>query len=74
MGKEWTCKTKLCATKKSMGQWWTQRRNQKILQDKWKWKHNLIKSVWYNKNSSKREVNSDIDLLQETKKKKSLTI
>ena len=51
-----------------MGWWGNQRRNQKILWDNWKEKHNFPKSMGQNKSSSKREVYSDIGIPQETRK------
>ena len=55
-------------TKKPMGHRWNQRRNQKVLQDKWQWKHNHTKSMRCSKSSAKREVLSDSGLPQETRK------
>ena len=51
-----------------MGQWWSQRRNEKIPQDKQKWKYNFTKSMECSKSNSKREGHSDEELLQETRK------
>ena len=56
------------STKKPTGQWKSQRGNQKIIWDKWKWKYNFPKSMGCSKSSSKREVYSDINLPQETRK------
>ena len=36
--------------------------------NKWKWKHNNLKSMGSSKNSSKREVHSNTTLPQETRK------
>ena len=47
-----------------MSQWG----NQKIPGDKWKWKHSDSKSMWCSKSRSKREVYSDTNLPQETRK------
>ena len=44
------------------------RRNQRISEDKWQWKYNLTKSTECSKSRSKREVHSNIGLLQETRK------
>ena len=54
--------------KNPMGQWWNQRGNQKIPRDKWKQKHNFLKSMGRNKSSSKREVHSNTDIPQEIRK------
>ena len=51
-----------------MGQWRSQRGNQKITWDKLKWKHNTPKSMECSKSSSKREVYSNTGLPQETRK------
>ena len=59
--------TKQHATKKPMGQWRNQRGNQKIPQDKCKWKHNFPKSMGCSK-SSQREAYSDTGLPQEIRK------
>ena len=56
-------------TMESKYQWWNQRRNQKISQHSWKWKHGLIKSMGYSKSSSKIKIYSNTDLPQETRKK-----
>ena len=40
----------------------------KIPWDKWKWKHNIPKSMGFGKSSSKRKVYSDTSLPQETRK------
>ena len=44
------------STKKLMGQWRNQRGSQKIPCNKWKWKHNVPKSMDHIKSSSKREI------------------
>ena len=51
-----------------MDNWRNQRGNQKILGDKWKWKHNNPKFMAYSKSSSKREIYSDKRLPQKTRK------
>ena len=51
-----------------MGQWWNQRGNQKLAQDKWTWKHKFPKSKESSKSSSKSEVYSNIGLFQEMRK------
>ena len=56
------------ATKQSMSHWRTQRGNQKIPGDKWKWKHNDPESMECSKNISKREIYSNTCLPQETRK------
>ena len=40
----------------------------KIPWDKWKWKHNIPKSMGFRKSSSKIKVYSDTSLPQETRK------
>ena len=55
-------------TKKPMGQWWNQRGNQKIPQEKWKYKYNFPKSMGCGKSSSKRGVHANTGLPQETRK------
>lgn len=51
-----------------MGQQWNQGRNQKLPWDKWKWTHNS-KSVGHSKSSpNKREIHSNMGLLQEARK------
>ena len=52
----------------SQSQWRNQRGNQKIHQDKWKWKENFPKFMRCRKSSSKRDVYSDTGLPQETRK------
>ena len=42
--------------------------NQKMPWDKWKWQHNVPKSMRCSRSSSKREVHSDTGLPQETRK------
>ena len=37
-------------------------------EDKWKWKHNISKSVRDGRNSSKREVDNDTNLPQKARK------
>ena len=54
------------ATEQSMGQRRTQKRNLKILQDKWK--YNILKFMGCSKSSYKREVHSKKCLHQETRK------
>ena len=51
-----------------MGQWKSQRGNQKIPWDKWKQKNNFPKSMGHSKNSSKREVGNNSGIPQETRK------
>ena len=53
---------------KKTSQWWNQRINWKIPQDKRKWKYNLTKSLRCSKSSSKRGVHSDTNLPQEIRK------
>ena len=60
--------TKQQAAKQTMGQQWNQRGNQKIPQDKWKWKHSFLKPRGCSKNSYKREVHSHTGFPQETRK------
>ena len=45
-----------------------QRGNQKIYENKWKWKHNVPKSLGCIKSSSKRKVDSNTGLPQEVGK------
>ena len=47
---------------------WRNLRNQKIPEDKLKRKHNAPKSIGHSKSSSKKEVYSDTNLPQETRK------
>ena len=61
-------KVKRYVTKQSTAHWRNQRGNQKIPRDRWKWKHNDAKPTRCSKNSSKREVCSNIVLPQETRK------
>ena len=51
---------------KNTGTGWNQRGNQKVPQDKCKWKYNFPKSIRCNKSSSKREVSANTGLSQET--------
>lgn len=44
----------------SVGQQWDQG-DQKILQDKWQWKHNCTKSMDFNKSSLKRQIHSNTE-------------
>ena len=60
--------TKQHATKIQISQWRNQRLNQKIPQDRWKWKQSFSKSMRYRKSSSKREVNCNKGLCQKTRK------
>ena len=60
--------TKQYATKQPMGHWRNQRRNNKILRNKWKWKHNNPKPMICSKSSSKREVYSTTSFSLETRK------
>ena len=72
--------TKQHATRRTVGWWWNQRRNKKILwknrlknkentsRQTTKWKHSLTKSMGCSKSSSKKEVNSDTGLPQEKRK------
>ena len=53
---------------KTIGTGWNQRGNQKVPQDKCKWKHNFPKSIRCNKSSSNREVSANTGLSQETRK------
>ena len=53
------------AAQQSMYYWRNKRVNQKVLYDKWKWRHNNPKFMGHNKHSSKREVCSNTDLPQE---------
>ena len=55
------------ATKQPMDQW-NQRENQKTPRDKWKQKHKDPKPMGCSKSSSKKEVNSNAILPQETRK------
>ena len=44
------------------------RRNQKVHGNKWKWKYNCLKPMGYSKSGSKRKINSNTGLPQETTK------
>ena len=57
---------KIHATKKPVGQLRIQRQNQKITWEKWEWKCNTPKSMGCSRNSSTKEVYSDMSLSQET--------
>ena len=50
------------ANKQPVGHSRNQRGSQKIPGDKWKWKHNILKSMGHIKGSSKREGYSNISL------------
>ena len=50
------------------------RRNQKIPRDKWKRRHNDLKSMGCSKSSSKREVYRDTSLSQEKSQTNNLTL
>ena len=56
-------KSKQYVTKKLMGQW----ENQKILQDKWQWKHNLT-NLW---DAAKVVLREKVIAIQELRNKKS---
>ena len=47
---------------------WRSERTKKIPRDKWKWKYNDPKPMWHSKSSSKRQVHSNTNLPQETRK------
>ena len=51
-----------------MDHWRNQRENQKILRDKWQWKHDNSKPMGHSKSSFKKEVYSNTSLPQETRK------
>ena len=51
-----------------MDHWRNQRRNQKILRDKWQWRYNNPKPMGHSKSSSEVEVYSNTILSQETRK------
>ena len=53
---------------KTTGTGWKQRGNQKVSQDKCKWKHNFPKSIRCNKSSSNGEVSATTGPSQETRK------
>ena len=48
--------------------WRNQKRNKKISRNKWQWKHYNSKPMGYSKSSSKKEVDSNTILPQETRK------
>ena len=64
--KEYTVGYAWRLNKISVGQQWDQRGDQKILQDKWQWKHNCTKSMDFNKSSLKRQIHSNTGLPQKT--------
>ena len=57
-----------CYWNKINGSMMNSKGSEKIPLGKWKWKHNFLKPMGYSKSSSKREVHSDTDLPQETRK------
>ena len=58
-GKNANVQSKWHVTRKPMGQWRNQRGNQKIPQDKLKWKHNTLESMGCNKISTNRELDNN---------------
>ena len=56
------------ATKWPRDHWRNRRVNQKIPRNKWQWKQNNPKPMGWSKSSSKREVESNTILPQETRK------
>ena len=54
--------------KQPMDHWRSQRGNQKIPRDEWKWKYNDPKPMVWSKSSTNRRVYSDTNLPQEIRK------
>ena len=61
-------KIKQHVSKQPTGYCRNQKGNKKISRKKWQWKHDNSKPMGYSKSSSKREVDSNTILSQETRK------